>query len=239
MEEGYNKFMKIEGLQKLTLLDFPGYMACTVFTHGCNFRCPFCHNSELVNGIPSDDNTAEESFRTLLDKRSGVLEGVVITGGEPLLQKNIEHFAEEIKRKGFKVKLDTNGSFPGKLRMMIELGLVDYVAMDIKNSFEKYSQTAGVHVDIGAVKDSISLLLAGKVSYEFRTTAVKELHTADDFAKIGELIQGAERYFIQSYKDSGNVLMPGFSAPAQEELQSYLAAVKPYVPHAELRGSDK
>ena len=225
MEEGYNKFMKIEGLQKLTLLDFPGYMACTVFTHGCNFRCPFCHNSELVNGVPSDDNTAEESFRTLLDKRSGVLEGVVITGGEPLLQKNIEHFAEEIKRKGFKVKLDTNGSFPGKLRMMIELGLVDYVA--------------GVHVDIGAVKDSISLLLAGKVSYEFRTTAVKELHTAEDFAKIGELIQGAERYFIQSYKDSGNVLMPGFSAPAQEELQSYLAAVKPYVPHAELRGSDK
>ena len=174
-----------------------------------------------------------------MEKRKGLLDGVAFTGGEPTLHKGLKNFIKGIKELGLKVKLDTNGSFPGKLRMMIELGLVDYVAMDIKNSFEKYSQTAGVHVDIGAVKDSISLLLAGKVSYEFRTTAVKELHTADDFAKIGELIQGAERYFIQSYKDSGNVLMPGFSAPAQEELQSYLAAVKPYVPHAELRGSDK
>lgn len=229
--------MKIEGLQKLTLLDFPGYVACTVFTHGCNFRCPFCHNSGLINGVPSADDSTEQEFWKLLEKRKGVLEGVVITGGEPLLQSNIERFAEQIKKKGFKVKLDTNGSFPGKLRMMIDSGLVDYVAMDIKNSLEKYNQTTGVAVDTEAIKCSVSLLLAGKVSYEFRTTAVKELHTADDFTEIGKMIQGAERYFIQCYKDSEEVLLPGLTAPSTEDLQSYIAAVKQYVPAAELRGT--
>lgn len=229
--------MKIEGLQKLTLLDFPGHMACTVFTHGCNFKCPFCHNADLVNGIPTNSCSTEQEFWQLLDKRKGVLDGVVITGGEPLLQSNIEHFAFNVKEKGFKLKLDTNGSFPGKLRMLIDSGLVDYVAMDVKNCFEKYNITAGATVDLNAVKDSISLLLSGKVSYEFRTTAVKELHTADDFAKIGIMIQGAERYFIQSFKDSGKVLTSGLSEPNEEDLQNYLAAVKPYVPHVMLRGT--
>lgn len=222
----------------MTLLDFPGHIACIVFTHGCNFRCPFCHNSDLVTGIPSEDNTASDEFWKLLDRRKGILEGVVITGGEPLLQKNIERFIEKIKQKGLKIKLDTNGSFPGKLRMIIDSGLVDYVAMDIKNSLDKYPLTVGTHVDTGAVKDSISLLLSGKVPYEFRTTAVKELHTANDFTEIGKMIQGAERYFIQSYKDSERVLKPGLTAPTQEELRSYLAAVKQYVPLSELRGTD-
>ena len=231
--------MNIQGFQKLTLLDYPGKMACTIFTAGCNLRCPFCHNSRLVINPEKQSEFSEEEIFSFLKKRAGILDGVAITGGEPLLQRDIEDFIVKVKELGYSVKLDTNGSFPGKLRLMIELGLVDYVAMDIKNSFEKYSQTAGAPVDINAIKDSISLLLTGKVSYEFRTTAVKELHTAEDFAKIGELIQGAERYFIQSYKDSGEVLMPGFSAPNQEELQSYLAAVKPYVPHAELRGSNE
>jgi len=174
----------------------------------------------------------------LLDRRKGILEGVVITGGEPLLQKDIQRFIEKIKQKGFKVKLDTNGSFPGKLRMVIDSGLVDYVAMDIKNSLDKYALTVGAQIDTGAVKDSISLLLTGKVPYEFRTTAVKELHTANDFTEIGKMIQGAERYFIQSYKDSERVLKPGLTAPTQEELHSYLAAVKQYVPLSELRGTD-
>lgn len=228
--------MKIEGLQKLTLLDFPGHMACTVFTHGCNFKCPFCHNADLVNGIPTNSCSTEQEFWQLLDKRKGVLDAVVITGGEPLLQSNIERFAFNVKDKGFKLKLDTNGSFPGKLRMLIDSGLVDYVAMDVKNCFEKYNITAGATVDLNAVKDSISLLLSGKVSYEFRTTAVKELHTAEDFAKIGIMIQGTERYFIQSFKDSGNILTSGLSEPNEEDLQNYLAAVKPYVPHVMLRG---
>ena len=222
----------------MTLLDFPGHIACIVFTHGCNFRCPFCHNSDLVTGIPSEDNTASDEFWKLLDRRKGILEGVVITGGEPLLQKNIERFIKKIKQKGLKIKLDTNGSFPGKLRMIIDSGLVDYVAMDIKNSLDKYPLTVGTQVDTGAVKDSISLLLSGKVPYEFRTTAVKELHTANDFTEIGKMIQGAERYFIQSYKDSERVLKPGLTAPTQEELRSYLAAVKQYVPLSELRGTD-
>ena len=187
-------------------------------------------------GIPSEDNNITEEFWDLLDRRKGILEGVVITGGEPLLQKNIERFIEKIKQKGFKVKLDTNGSFPGKLRMVIDSGLVDYVAMDIKNSLDKYTLTAGTQVDTEAVKDSISLLLSGKVPYEFRTTAVKELHTANDFTEIGKMIQGAERYYIQCYKDSEKVLTPGLSAPTQEELQSYLAAVQQYIPQAELRG---
>lgn len=230
--------VKIEGLQKLTLLDFPGHIACIAFTHGCNFRCPFCHNSDLVTGIPSDDNTVTEEFWKLLDRRKGILEGVVITGGEPLLQKNIERFMEKIKQNGFKVKLDTNGSFPGKLRMVIDSGLVDYVAMDVKNSLDKYNLTTGTQADTGAVKDSISLLLTGKVPYEFRTTAVKELHTANDFTEIGKMIQGAERYYIQSYKDSEKVLTPGLSAPTQEELLSYLAAVKQYVPQSRIRGTD-
>lgn len=222
----------------MTLLDFPGHIACIVFTHGCNFRCPFCHNSDLVTGISSENNNVTEEFWKLLDRRKGILEGVVITGGEPLLQKNIERFIEKIKQEGFKVKLDTNGSFPGKLRMVMESGLVDYVAMDVKNSLDKYNLTIGTPTDIEAVKDSISLLLSGKVPYEFRTTAVKELHTANDFMEIGKMIQGAEHYFIQSYKDSERVLTPGLSAPTQEELQSYLAAARQYVPHAELRGTN-
>ena len=230
--------MIIEGLQKLTLLDFPGYVACTVFTHGCNFRCPFCHNAGLVIGKPSDNINAEEEFWKLLDRRKGVIEGVVITGGEPLLQRNIERFAEQVKQKGFKVKLDTNGTFPGKLKFMIDAGLVDYVAMDIKNSATKYNLTTGVQTDIEAIKSSISLLLADKVPYEFRTTAVKELHTAQDFTEIGKMIQGAKHYFIQTYKDSGEVLSPGLTPPTPEDLQSYIAAVKQYVPEAQLRGDE-
>ena len=231
--------MKIEGLQKLTLLDYPGFVACTVFSHGCNFRCPFCHNAGLVIGKPTENNRSGEEFWELLDKRKGILEGVVITGGEPLLQSNIERFAESVKKQGYSVKLDTNGSFPGKLRLMIDAGLVDYVAMDIKNSPAKYAETAGVPVDLNAISDSISLLLAGKVHYEFRTTSVKELHTADDFEEIGRRIQGAEQYFIQSYRDSGEIITPGFSSPSDADLEEYLAAAKRFVPQSMLRGVDK
>lgn len=231
--------MKIEGLQKLTLIDYPGYVACTVFTHGCNFRCPFCHNAGLVIDKPAEKNSSEEEFWELLKKRKGILEGVVITGGEPLLQQNIEKFAEKIKELGYKIKLDTNGSFPGKLKLMINEGLVDYVAMDIKNSPAKYSLTAGTPVDLNAVFDSAALLLTGNVPYEFRTTAVNGLHTEEDFIEIGRRIKNAKQYFIQCYKDSGNILSPeNLSSPTKEQAEQYLHAVKQYVPDARLRGID-
>lgn len=227
--------MRLGGLAKLTLLDFPGHIACTLFTAGCNFRCPFCHNSPLVRD-GGEENIGEEEFFTFLSKREGILDGVAITGGEPLLQKDISSFIKRIKDMGYATKLDTNGSFPERLRELIDGGLVDYVAMDIKNSPDKYPLTCGFDIDFDRVSESIRLLLEGKVEYEFRTTTVKGYHTAEDFEEIGRLISGAERYFIQRFEDSGDILTEGLSAPEREELESFLDSVKKHVPNALLRG---
>ncbi len=227
--------MRIAGLQKLTLLDFPGHVACTVFTHGCNFRCPFCHNSLLVDR-PASELIGEQQIIDFLKGRKGVLDGVAITGGEPLIHRDIDSFISRIRDLGLAVKLDTNGSFYDRLEALIDGGLVDYVAMDIKNSAARYAETAGNGIALPQVERSIDLLLQGRVPYEFRTTAVAELHDAEDFRLIGKRIRGAEKYFIQCFKDSGDILSPGLTAPTKAQLDSFLAAAREYVPTAELRG---
>ncbi len=226
----------INGIQKLTLLDFPEHVACTVFLAGCDLRCPFCHNASLVTGAP-EAVMSEEKFFSFLEKRHGILDGVAITGGEPLLRHDIKEFAMKIKEHGFAVKLDTNGTNPDALDDIIGAGAVDYVAMDIKNSPAKYAATTGrPDIDLEAVRCSVGILMSGRVGYEFRTTVVGELHTVDDIREIGKLIAGAERYFLQQFRDSGEILGGKFTPPTKEEMQKMADAVREYVPSVALRG---
>ncbi|MBQ4066851.1 MAG: anaerobic ribonucleoside-triphosphate reductase activating protein, partial [Clostridia bacterium] len=209
--------MTVNGLLKLTLLDFPGKCACTVFFAGCNFRCPFCHNASLVLG--EGESISEEEFFKFLSKREGVLEGVAVTGGEPLMQRELPLFLKRIKEKGFLVKLDTNGSFPKRLRERCSEGLVDYVAMDIKSSPEGYSRAAGCPVNIENVKESVEFLLSGAVDYEFRTTVAKGAVLFEDMEGIGRLIKGAKRYFLQGFVDSGDLLGSGTGPYTKDEME--------------------
>ncbi len=229
--------MRIVGFQKLTLLDFPGYTACTLFTPGCNFRCPFCHNAPLLSKEQTvSEAIPEEDVFRFLEKRRGLLDGVVVTGGEPLLQKDLPQFLKNVKACGYQVKLDTNGAFPDRLSGVLADGLADYVAMDIKSGPARYKETAGTDAYTEQVLQSIRLLEESSIRHEFRTTAVHELHTPRDFEEIGGLIRGTSQYFIQCFRDSGNILKPGLTAPDREELDSFLQAVRPYVPAAKLRG---
>ena len=228
--------MLIKGLQKTTLLDFPGKVACTLFTGGCNLRCPFCHNASLVISPDMSHLISEDEFFSFLNKRKAILDGVCITGGEPLLQKDIEDFILKVRALGFAVKLDTNGSYPDRLKSILDKKLVDYVAMDIKNQKEKYSLTCGVDVDTDDISRSISLLMSGDIEYEFRTTVVRELHTPQDIGEIGEWIRGAKRFFLQSFTDSGDIISSGLSAYTPEEMAQILDFARKSVPSAELRG---
>ena len=230
--------MKICGLQKTTLLDFPGHVAATIFTGGCNFRCPFCHNSDLL-GSDVPPAFSEEEVLSFLSKRAGILEGVAITGGEPTLQPDLEDFIRQIRSLGLQIKLDTNGYKPEILKDLCEKQLVDYVAMDIKTCKERYSLVAGIpSIHIEAIEESMHYLMASKIPFEFRTTVVKELHSAEDFEKIGPWISGCPNYYLQNFVDSGNVLKGGFSGCTKDELLSNLRIAAPYVGHAELRGID-
>jgi len=228
--------MLIHGLQKMTLLDFPGKVACTVFFDGCNFRCPFCHNSELLGvGFPPLMDDGE--LISFLQKRQGILDGVCITGGEPLLQKELPQLLERIKALGYLVKLDTNGSFPDILEELIDRGLVDYVAMDIKNSPQRYAQTVGrERFDLTQVEKCVGLLLEGKVDYEFRTTVVAQLHDEESFHGIGQWIKGAKRYFLQCFVSRDSVLQPGLDAPTEQNLLKYADIARIYVPETDVRG---
>lgn len=229
--------MNIQGLQKLTMLDFPGHTACTVFTGGCNLRCPFCHNVPLVLDPEGEVPFSDEEVFSLLEKRRGTLDGVAITGGEPLLQKDIADFCAKIKEMGFLVKLDSNGAFPGKLRELIENGLVDYVAMDIKNCREKYPLTCGREkLDIAPFEESVSLLMEGKVDFEFRTTVIREFHTPEDMERIGQWIQGAPRYYLQMFKDSGILAEDSAHPVTEEELCKMRNIAAKYVKLVDLRG---
>lgn len=229
--------MIIYGLQKLSLLDYPGKTACTVFTGGCNFRCPYCHNASLVVGLNEIEPVEYDDFFAFLTKRKNILDGVCITGGEPLLQPDIEEFIREIKKLGYSVKLDTNGSFPEKLIRLVDEKLIDYVAMDIKNSPEKYSLTAGIsELDFSKINSSVEFLLADNVDYEFRTTVVKELHTKEDFVLIGDWIKGAKRYYIQSFIDSGDILGGMFSAYGKNELEKIKEYMQGFVNDTQIRG---
>lgn len=230
--------MLISGLQKLTLLDYPGTVACTVFTGGCNFRCPFCHNAPLVLPEQLDRNNQEEKVLDFLKKRQGVLEGVAITGGEPLLHADMPEFLAKIRALGFKIKLDTNGSFPGRLIEVVNAGLVDRVAMDIKNPPELYAATVGLdRLDIQAIERSKNFLLEGRVDYEFRTTVVKGLHTVESIAAAAKWIEGATEYYLQQFKDSGQLLDgSGLAAFNEEEMKMLADAARAYVPAVQLRG---
>ena len=231
--------MLLKGLQKLTLLDFPSKMACTVFSGGCNFRCPFCHNASLVIGsrLLESPTLPEEEFFSFLEKRKNILEGVCVSGGEPTLSPDILSFLYNIKKLGFLVKLDTNGSMPSVIADAVSEGLVDYIAMDIKNSKESYSKTVGIeNYDVSNIVESAELIMRCGIDYEFRTTLVRELHTDGDMISIGKWLTGAEKYFLQTFLDSGDLLAEGFSSYDKNETEHLLSLLKEYIPNAQIRG---
>lgn len=229
--------MKIIGFQKLTLLDFPNKVACTLFLGGCNLRCPFCQNSALVLRSAETPEYTREEILEYLKKRQGILEGVAVTGGEPLINKDIDGLLTDIKSLGYPVKLDTNGCYPDKLIDLVKRELVDYVAMDVKNCLQKYPVTTGVpDFDTADIKRSVDFLLSGSVDYEFRTTVVKEFHTKEDFIKIGELIRGAKKYYLQAFVDSGDLISNGLHGYGKEELSAFVSALEPFVQNVALRG---
>ena len=236
--------MKIHGLQKMTLLDFPGHVACTVFLGGCDLRCPYCHNYELATGQAPPIMEEEELF-SFLSKRKGLLDGVAITGGEPCLHPDLPVFIGRIKAMGYPVKLDTNGTHPAVLREVLEKGLVEYVAMDIKNSPSKYALTAGIAQPgeplqtapfVDKIRESAGLLMASGIDYEFRTTVVDELHEVQNFDEIGKWIAGARRYFLQCFTDRDTVPFGGLSAPSKEKLSACAERVRAYVQDVQIRG---
>ena len=236
--------MNIAGLQKMTLLDYPGRVACTVFLQGCNFRCPFCHNSDLLSGQGLPLMTDEELLR-FLEKRKGLLDGVCITGGEPTLQPQLLQLLRRIKDLGFAVKLDTNGARPQVLRELVEAGVVDYVAMDIKNSREEYPKTAGIQEGLlPSIEESIRYLVMGNVDYEFRTTVVRQLHSETSIQAMGQWVctladgKKPKRWFLQSYVDRESVLLGGLSAPTKEEMEKYSQILGLYTKTISLRGVD-
>ena len=227
--------MELRGLQKTTLLDFPRKVACTVFTGGCNLRCPFCHNAGLVRTPLAGPNLTDEVL-AYLQNRKGILDGVCVTGGEPLLQPDLEDFLRKVKEMGYAIKLDTNGMLPQRLAGVLATNLVDYVAMDIKSSPDGYPAATGTDADVSAVSDSLSILRDSGIPYELRTTAVRGIHTEADFAAIGEWIGDVPAYFIQRFVDSGQLLGSGFDAFTPEEMERLLTTVRTYTPSAQLRG---
>ena len=229
--------MVINGLMKMTLLDFPGRVACTVFTAGCNMRCPFCHNAALVTEIDPGDRIEVSDIIAFLKKRAGLLDGVAITGGEPLLHPDVGDFIREVRSLGYAVKLDTNGSFPDRLEALVRDGLIDYVAMDVKNSPELYARTVGVDgFDLAPVERSKEFLLSGAVDYEFRTTVVAQFHTVESVAAAAKWIAGAKRYFLQQFTDSGNLIAEGLSAAPKDVMEAMRDAARKFVPETALRG---
>lgn len=229
--------MKIHGFQKMTMLDYPGKVACTLFTAGCNFRCPFCHNALLVTEIDTAATYDEEEIFEYLRKRRGILDGVAITGGEPLLNRDIIDLLKKIKDLGYAVKLDTNGSFPDLLKFVVEEKLVDYVAMDVKNTKQKYAATVGLsHLDLRPIEESVAFLLSGKLDFEFRTTVVKELHNEADIAAIADWIKGAPRYFLQNFQTSEHMIGANLHAHDPEMLEKLRAVAARKIPNTFLRG---
>ena len=229
--------MNFHGLQKMTLLDYPGKVACTLFTGGCNMRCPFCHNALLVTDLKNAEIITEEEILHFLSKRVGVLDGVAVTGGEPLLMPDIIEVMKKIKAFGYSIKLDTNGTFPDRLQEIINLGLADYVAVDIKNSKEKYPETTGiVDFDISGVERTVEILKSGKVDYEFRTTVTREFHSVADIIEVAKWIEGADKYFLQAFVDSGCLIGTDIHGVDKSEMEEMRKAAENFVSRVEIRG---
>lgn len=225
------------GLQKLTLLDFPGHTACTLFSGGCNFRCPFCQNSSLVLAPDLLEPVDEDELFRFLSRRVGLLDGVCLSGGEPLLDPGLEERIRKIRSLGYKIKLDTNGAYPERLCRLVGEGLIDYVAMDLKNSPEHYGMTVGLpRIDLTPVMESVRFLLSDPVEYEFRTTVVREFHQPADFISISLWITGARRYFLQQFMDSGELIQDGLHSCTKSEMEHFLSLVHPRIPSAQIRG---
>ena len=228
--------MQILGLNKTTLLDYPEHVAATAFTGGCNFRCPFCHNMDLVLG-EVEPALSTEDFLAFLEKRKGILDGVCITGGEPTLQKDLPDFIRGIRDKGYLVKLDTNGYRPKVLEELLRENLLDYVAMDIKSSVENYPRVTGMaDLDVTGIQESVSLLKSAGIPYEFRTTVVKGLHRIDEFDEIGRWLQGAEAYFLQAFRENEKVPDKSLSSFSEAEMKEMKQLAERYIERVELRG---
>lgn len=231
--------MTIHGLNKTTLLDYPGRVAATVFTGNCNFRCPFCHNAELVLNPDSEPVISIEEFTAFLKKRQGIIEGVCITGGEPTLQPDLFDFIKLIRSFGYPVKLDTNGYRPQVLRQALDEGLLDYVAMDIKSGPTGYKEASGcANLNIDTIRESVELIKNSGIDYEFRTTVVKGIHKDSDFVEIGEWLGEVKAYFIQNYRDNENVMVKGYDSFTDAELEHIKNILLPYIPNVRIRGED-
>ncbi len=227
--------MIIHGIQKLTLVDYPGKCACILFSGACNFRCPFCQNGSLVLHPENEPVISEDELFSFLKKRKNMLDGVVVTGGEPTINSDLIPFLGRIKELGYSVKLDTNGYLPSMLKNAVKSGSVDYVAMDIKTSLDEYDLLTGVKTDTSRIEESIAFLLEGNVDYEFRTTVVRELHKRENFVKIGETIRGCRRYFLQSFVQSEDTIQKGFTSPSLEDLQGYVKLLNSYIENVSIR----
>lgn len=230
--------MQIHGYNKTTLLDYPGIVAATVFTGSCNFRCPFCQNADLVLDPAGQPLISTEEIFAHLAKRKGITKGVCITGGEPTLQKDLEDFIKKLKDMDLCVKLDTNGYRPEVLKDLVNKGLIDYVAMDIKSSLDDYSRVSGIDIDTDKIRESVSFLIEKDFPCEFRTTVVRELHNEESFKGIAALLKGAKKYYLQGYVDSERVICPGFSAYSREEMEEFAKIVRGSVDTVEIRGVD-
>ena len=228
--------MRIQGLQKLTLLDYPDRTACTVFLGGCNLRCPFCHNASLVLPERFGASISHDELFSFLESRRSKIEGVCVSGGEPTVWRELPDFISEIKKMGFLIKLDTNGTNPEMLEHLIRERLIDYVAMDIKSSRESYAKTVGIdNFSTDGVEKSAALLMSGKIDFEFRTTVVKGLHTAKDMRSVGEWLRGGEKFFLQSFEDSGDLIENGLESYSRAEMESLLKILCDFIPLAQIR----
>lgn len=229
--------MEIHGFQKTTLLDYPGHVAATVFVGGCDFRCPFCHNGPLVLEPTSQPGIPEEEVFSYLQKRKGILEGICVTGGEPTLQQDLAVFIRRVKELGFLVKLDTNGGRPQVLEQLLQEGLLDYVAMDIKASPDNYAAAAGLEeLDFDKIRQSIRLLMESNILYEFRTTVVRGIHTLEEFEEIGRLLKGCRAYYLQGFRESESMVGQGCQAFSAREMEKMAELAGKYIDRVELRG---
>lgn len=228
--------MKISGLQKLSLVDYDGHIACTIFTTGCNFACPFCHNSGLVTNINENDFITKEEIFSHLHKRSGIIDAIVISGGEPTLQPDLVDFIKELRAFPISIKLDTNGTNLTVLKELVENRLIDYVAMDIKNSMEKYPQTIDREIEIDKIKQTINYIMTSGIDYEFRTTLVKNYHTEKDILDIAKMLKGAKKYCLQRFVDNDNCIGKGLTDIPKTSAEQLQHIAKEYIPNTILRG---